>query len=92
MLVFRLALLAGAAACLVVAAASWNAGYPPELALTRGVFAFVAMCVLGFVGQLTVARADGAAAAPPGVPTPGVPTPGVPTPPPPSANDPESAA
>lgn len=62
MLVFKLALLAGACACVAVAGASWNAGYPPEVALTRGVFAFVAMCVLGFLGQLTVSRAEGTGA------------------------------
>ncbi len=56
MLVFKLALLAGACACVAVAGASWNAGYPPEVALTRGVVGFVGMCALGFLGQLTAAR------------------------------------
>ncbi len=64
--VFKLALLAGACACLVVAAASWRAGYPPEVAFTRGVVGFVAMSVLGFLGQLTVSRA-GAPEAPGGL-------------------------
>jgi hypothetical protein len=55
--VLKLALLAGAGACLYVAWASWSAGYPVELAITRGVGAFVAMAVLGFLGELTIARA-----------------------------------
>ncbi len=70
MLVFRIALLVGAFACVAVAGASWRAGYPPELALTRGVFAFVAMCVLGFLGQLTVARAVDGEPVPPSAPNP----------------------
>lgn len=56
MFIFKLALLAGAGACLYVTGASWAAGYPPEIAITRGVVGFVAMTVLGFVGQVTVAR------------------------------------
>ena len=81
MLVFKLALLAGACACVVVAGTSWNAGYPPEIALTRGVVAFVAMSVLGFLGQLTASRADGAKTMAPRVPTP----------PPPPVDEPEPA-
>lgn len=74
MLIFKLALLAGACACVAVAGASWNAGYPAEVALTRGVVAFVAMSVLGFLGQLTVSRAEGTAATPlPARPSPAPP-------------------
>ncbi len=53
----KLALISGACACLYVAWASWAAGYPPEIALTRGVIAFMAVSLLGFIGELTASRA-----------------------------------
>ena len=57
MYLLKFALLIGAGACVYVAWASWSAGYPPEIALTRGVIAFMAFSLLGFVGELTASRA-----------------------------------
>ena len=64
----KLALIGGACACAYVSWASWSAGYPPEIALTRGVVAFMAVSLLGFIGELTAARrrpADEAGRPPP---------------------------
>lgn len=49
-----LALFSGAGAFLYVAWGSWVGGYPPELALLRGVVGFVAMSLFGFVAELTI--------------------------------------
>lgn len=48
----KLALIAGACGCLGVSYASWVAGYPPELAVTRGVAGFMAFSLLGFIAEL----------------------------------------
>lgn len=50
-----LALLTGAMTFLYVSWASWVGGFPPEIALFRGVLGFMAISVLGFVAELTVA-------------------------------------
>lgn len=50
-----LALFSGAGAFLYVAWGSWVGGYPPELALARGVVGFMAVSLLGFVAEFTIA-------------------------------------
>jgi hypothetical protein len=50
-----LALFSGAGAFVYVAWGSWVGGYPPELALARGVVGFMGMSLLGFVAELTIA-------------------------------------
>lgn len=52
----KLALIVGACASLCVSAASWSAGYPPEIAITRGVGAFMALSFLGFFAELVATR------------------------------------
>ncbi|MFN8638341.1 MAG: hypothetical protein U0360_02520 [Dehalococcoidia bacterium] len=51
----KLALIAGACGCLCVSYASWVAGFPPEIALTRGVAGFMAFSLLGFFAELITA-------------------------------------
>ena len=43
---------------------SWNAGYGPEIAVLRGLLAFMAVSLIGYVGELIVATAPPARAAP----------------------------
>jgi hypothetical protein len=50
-----LALFSGAGAFVYVAWGSWLGGYPPELALARGVVGFMAVALLGFVAEFTIA-------------------------------------
>jgi len=44
--------------------ASWSAGYPPEVALLRGMVAFGAVSLLAYAGELIVATAPPARAKP----------------------------
>lgn len=53
----KLALITGACASLCVSWASWSAGYPPEIAITRGVIGFMAISLLGFCAELVATRA-----------------------------------
>ncbi len=53
----KLALITGACASLYVSWASWSAGYPPEIAIARGVVGFTAISFLGFCAELVAARA-----------------------------------
>lgn len=64
MAMLTLALFLGACAFLYVSWASWVGGFPPEVAVVRGVLGFMAVAVLGFIAELTVvtARASGAPA------------------------------
>jgi hypothetical protein len=62
-----LALFSGAGAFVYVAWGSWVGGYPPELALLRGVGGFMAMSFLGFIAELTVATVRPEASAAPEV-------------------------
>lgn len=55
MLFMRLGLQAAALVCVVASALSWLAGYPPDLALLRGVIAGVAVGIVGYVAELVVA-------------------------------------
>ena len=57
MLILQLSLVLGALACLCVGWASWAAGFPLETALVRGLLAFVALSLPGYVGELIVATA-----------------------------------
>ena len=50
-----LALVTGAGAFLYVAWGSWLGAYPVSLAIARGLIAFVAVSVLGFLAELAVA-------------------------------------
>ncbi len=52
----KLALIAGACGCVCVSYASWVAGFPPEVALTRGVAGFMAFSLLGFFAELLAAE------------------------------------
>lgn len=55
MLFLRLGLIAAALACVFVCVASWRAGYPPEVAIVRGVVAWVAVAVVAYGAELVVA-------------------------------------
>ena len=57
MLVLQLGLYLAAAAWAWIAWASWSAGYPPEVALLRGMVAFGAVSLLAYVAELIVATA-----------------------------------
>ncbi len=57
MVILRVGLVVGALAFLYVAWASWSAGYPPEVASVRGIVAFIAVVIVGYVGELIVATA-----------------------------------
>ena len=66
MVVLRLGLIVGALAFLWVGYASWRAGYPPEVAVVRGVIGFGAVAIVAYAGEMVVAtapRAEEAAAA-----------------------------
>ena len=69
-----LALVTGAGAFLYVAWGSWLGAYPLPLAIARGVIAFVAVSLLGFVAELAIATLRPerlpAAVRPPYQPTP----------------------
>ena len=55
--------LAGAGiAFLYVSWASWSAGYPPEVALLRGLVGFMATALVGYAGEFIVATAPPSAA------------------------------
>ena len=62
-----LALFSGAGAFVYVAWGSWVGGYPPELALLRGVGGFMAMSFLGFIAEMTIATVRPEAPAVPAV-------------------------
>jgi hypothetical protein len=55
--VLRLGLMLAVLGCVYVAFASWSAGYPPEVALLRGIVAFMAFGFLGYIGELALATA-----------------------------------
>lgn len=55
MLFLRLGLQAAALVCVVASAASWAAGFPPDIALARGVIAAMAVAVAGYGAELIVA-------------------------------------
>lgn len=55
--VLRFGLLLAALGFLYVSWASWSAGYWPEVALLRGLVAFMAVSLLAYVGELVVATA-----------------------------------
>ena len=57
MAILHLGLALGAAAFLYVGWASWNAGYGPEIAVVRGLIAFMAVTFVGYIGELIVATA-----------------------------------
>lgn len=57
-----LGLTAAGAAFLYVSWASWSAGYPPEVALLRGLVGFMATALVGYTGELIVATAPPRAA------------------------------
>ena len=50
----RVGLLIGAGAALWVALASWLAGYDQEVAILRGVLAWVLVMLVAYVGELIV--------------------------------------
>jgi hypothetical protein len=55
----RLGLQAAALVCVVASAASWVAGYPPDIALARGMIAAMAVAVAAYVLELVVATTPG---------------------------------
>jgi len=55
----RLGLQASALVCLVASAVSWGAGYPPDIALSRGVIAGAAVGLTAYVIELLVATTPG---------------------------------
>ena len=58
--------LAGAGvAFLYVSWASWSAGYPPEVALLRGLLGFMATALVGYAGEFILATAPSRAAGQP---------------------------
>ena len=57
MAILHLGLALGAAAFLYVGWASWNAGYGPEIAVVRGLIAFMAVTFVGYIGELIIATA-----------------------------------
>jgi len=64
MVVMKIGLYAGALAFVGVTWASWSVGYAPELALVRGLFGFMAMSAVGYVGAIVVVTAPRATASP----------------------------
>lgn len=57
-----LGLTAAGLAFLYVSWASWSAGYPPEVALLRGLVGFMAAALVGYAGEFIVATAPPRAA------------------------------
>lgn len=57
MLVLRAGLYVAGVGALFTAWASLGAGYPAEVAILRGLVAFMAMSVLGYAGEIVVATA-----------------------------------
>ena len=57
MFVLRLGLMLAGVAFLYAGWASWSAGYGPEIAVVRGLVAFIAVSLVGYVGELIVATA-----------------------------------
>lgn len=55
--VLRLGLVFAVLGCAYVAWASWAAGYPPEVALVRGMIAFMAFSLVAYIGELVIATA-----------------------------------
>lgn len=53
--VLRLGLIVAALAFVYVTSASWAAGYYPEIAMFRGLLAFMAVSFIGYLGELVVA-------------------------------------
>ena len=53
--VLRLGLIVAAFAFVYVTWASWAAGYYPEIAMFRGLLAFMAVSFIGYLGELVVA-------------------------------------
>ena len=70
MVVMKFGLYAAALTFMGVTWVSWSVGYTPELALVRGLLAFMAMTAVGYVGAIVVVTAprvaQTAAAAPGG--------------------------
>jgi hypothetical protein len=58
--ILRLALMVAALACLYVGWSSWSAGYYPEIALLRGLLAFIAVSFVGYLAELVVATTPSA--------------------------------
>ncbi len=56
--VFRFGLSLAALGFLYVSWASWSAGYWPEVALLRGLVAFMAVSLVAYAGELVVATAQ----------------------------------
>ncbi|MPZ98543.1 MAG: hypothetical protein GEU80_04235 [Dehalococcoidia bacterium] len=57
MLMMRIGLLAASVAFAFTTWASWDAGFPPELALLRGGLAFMAASFVAYLGELVIATA-----------------------------------
>ncbi len=53
----QLGLVCAGMAFLYLGWASWDAGYAPEVAIVRGFVGFMAVSLLGYVGELIVATA-----------------------------------
>ncbi len=58
--VLRLGLIVAGVASVYVAWASWAAGYYPEIAMFRGLLAFMAVSFIGYLGELVVATTPAA--------------------------------
>ena len=55
--VLQLGLAFAGAAFLYISWASWAAGYGPEVAVLRGLIGFMAVSLVGYIGELIVATA-----------------------------------
>ena len=55
--VLQLALAFAGVAFLYVSWASWAAGYGPDVAVVRGLIAFMAVSLVGYIGELIIATA-----------------------------------
>ena len=55
MLLMRLGLTLAAVAALLVSVGSWLAGYPTEVAILRGLVAFVGISLVAYLAELVVA-------------------------------------
>ena len=55
--VLQLGLAFAGVAFLYVSWASWEAGYGPDVAVLRGLIAFMAVSLIGYIGELIIATA-----------------------------------